>query len=61
MLLDEPTSALDLNNQIKLFETLNSLKQNKTIFVIAHKINDYKYFDNVYQLKNGTINKLGFN
>ncbi len=61
LLLDEPTSALDLNNQIKLFETLNSLKQNKTIFVIAHKINDYKYFDNVYQLKNGTINKLGFN
>ena len=61
LLLDEPTSALDLNNQMKLFKTLNLLKENKTIFVIAHKINDYKYFDNVYQLKNGTINKLGFN
>ena len=57
ILLDEPTSALDTENQTKLFKTLSDLKQNKTIFVIAHKLNNYDCFDNVYELKNGKINK----
>lgn len=56
ILLDEPTSALDTENQTKLFKTLTDLKQNKTIFVIAHKLNNYDYFNNVYELKNGKIN-----
>ena len=57
ILLDEPTSALDSENQKKLFETLTKLKKNKTIFVIAHKLSNYDCFDNVYELKNGKINK----
>ena len=57
ILLDEPTSALDSENQTKLFKTLTDLKQNNTIFVIAHKLNNYDCFDNVYELKNGKINK----
>lgn len=57
ILLDEPTSALDSENQTKLFKTLTELKQNKTIFVIAHKLNNYDCFDCVYELKNGKINK----
>lgn len=55
ILLDEPTSALDNQNQTKLFATLTELKQNKTIFVIAHKLNDYNCFDKVYVLNNGKI------
>ena len=57
ILLDEPTSALDTENQTKLFKILTDLKQNKTIFVIAHKLNNYDCFDNVYELKNGKIEK----
>lgn len=57
ILLDEPTSALDTENQTKLFKTLTDIKQNKTIFVIAHKLNNYDCFDNVYELKNGKIIK----
>lgn len=57
ILLDEPTSALDSENQTKLFKILTDLKQNKTIFVIAHKLNNYDCFDNVYELKNGKIEK----
>ena len=57
ILLDEPTSALDSENQTKLFKTLTELKQHKTIFVIAHKLNNYDCFDSVYELKNGKINK----
>ncbi len=55
ILLDEPTSALDTENQTKLFKTLTELKQHKTIFVIAHKLNSYDCFNNVYELKNGKI------
>lgn len=55
ILLDEPTSALDSENQTKLFETLSQLKQNKTIFVIAHKLNNYDCFDKVFELKDGKI------
>ena len=58
ILFDEPTSALDLENQKLLFKTLASLKQNKTIFVIAHKLSSYDMFDNVFELKNGKINKI---
>ena len=57
ILLDEPTSALDSENQTKLFKTLTELIQHKTIFVIAHKLNNYDCFDSVYELKNGKINK----
>lgn len=58
ILLDEPTSALDLNNQSILFETLNQLKSSKTIFVIAHKLQSYNDFDNVFELKNGKIKHI---
>ncbi|HHU60209.1 TPA: ABC transporter ATP-binding protein [bacterium] len=51
LLLDEPTSALDSLNQEHLFKTLTKMKSNKTILVIAHKLNDYSYFDNVYDIK----------
>lgn len=52
MLLDEPTSYLDSENQNILFNVLQQLKQNKTIFIIAHRLSDYKIFDNVFVLKN---------
>jgi len=56
LLLDEPTSALDSDNQKKLIDTLIQLKENKTIFIIAHKLHDYEGFDSVYKLSNGKIN-----
>lgn len=58
LLFDEPTSALDNNNQKLFFETINSLKNNKTILIIAHKFDDYRIFDNVYEIKNKKINNV---
>ena len=40
ILFDEPTSALDKENQEILLQTINEIKQNKIIFVIAHKLNN---------------------
>lgn len=58
ILLDEPTSALDFNNQQKLFQILVNLKNNKTIFIIAHKLNNFDIFDNVYCIKDNKIIKF---
>ncbi|MBO5309672.1 MAG: ABC transporter ATP-binding protein [Clostridia bacterium] len=58
ILFDEPTSALDSENQSKFFQTLCQLKQSKTIFMIAHKLNNYDCFDSVYELKNQKILKI---
>ena len=55
LLFDEPTSALDKRNQELFLETIETLKTEKTILIIAHKLNDYKVFDKVYELKNGNL------
>ena len=58
LLFDEPTSALDNHNQKMFFETINELKNNKTILIIAHKFDDYQIFDNVYEIHNKKIEKF---
>ena len=55
LLFDEPTSALDNKNQNKFFETINNLKSDKTILIIAHNFDNYKLFDSVYEIKNKKI------
>jgi len=52
-LFDEPTSALDKENQALFFDVIKELKKSKTILVIAHKLNSYEIFDNVFTLRNG--------
>ncbi len=54
LLFDEPTSALDNINQEQFFKTIFSLKD-KTILIIAHKIDDYNLFDNVFEINNGHL------
>ena len=58
IILDEPTSALDAKNQTLLFNTLSSLKKEKTIIVIVHKLNKFDVFDNVFEIKNANISKI---
>jgi len=55
ILFDEPTSALDKENQSLFLECITELKKTKTVLVIAHKLNSYEMFDNVFALKNGKL------
>ncbi len=55
LLFDEPTSSLDQRNQALILETIMALKQEKTVLVIAHKLDDYAGFDAVYALRDGRI------
>jgi ABC-type lipoprotein export system ATPase subunit len=45
ILLDEPTSAPDKKNEIKLFQFLSSIKNDKIIIVATHNKDCAKYFD----------------
>ena len=57
ILFDEPTSALDKENQKMFFQTIEELKNKKTILIIAHKFEDLKTIDNIYEVKNGSVVK----
>ena len=39
LIFDESTNALDTNTEEKVLETIFSLKKEKTIIMISHKIN----------------------
>lgn len=55
MLFDEPTSALDRHNQSLFMNTLAELKKTRTIFVIAHKLDDLSPFDQVFSLQDAVL------
>ena len=55
ILFDEPTSALDRENQEMFLGTLEELKQTKTLFVIAHKLDNLSLFDQVLELQDSRI------
>ena len=53
ILFDEPTSALDRDNQTLFLNTIRELKNHKTLFVIAHKLDDLSMFDMALEMKDG--------
>lgn len=55
ILFDEPTSALDRDNQNRFLATLSELKKRKTLFVIAHKLDDLSLFDQTFALENARL------
>ena len=54
IILDEATNALDPITEEKVIKSLKKIK-NKTIIMIAHRINTLKVCDNIILLKNGNI------
>jgi len=57
--LDEATSALDAESERAIGETLNKLKGNLTIVVIAHRPAMVALADRVLKLREGSIVKEG--
>jgi ABC-type multidrug transport system fused ATPase/permease subunit len=59
LLLDEITNQLDRETEqdvIQILQNLNSLK--KSVVLITHKIELWKFFDSVYEVKNKRFEKL---
>ncbi len=55
ILLDEATSALDNVTQMKIQETLNNIRADKTILVIAHRFSTVVGADKIMVMENGRI------
>ncbi len=58
ILFDEATSALDVNNEREIIKSIISLKENKTLICISHKLSNLKNMDKIIIMKKGEIDKI---
>jgi len=59
LILDEPTSSLDKENKIFIYNLIQKLKSEKTIFIISHQLEDIKDIsDKILLLKNNHISEI---
>lgn len=59
LFFDEATSALDADNEKVIMNNLNRFFQNKTVFVIAHRLSTVKNADQIIVLNKGKIVEYG--
>lgn len=59
LLLDESTASLDADNEAKINQALDRLMKNKTVFVIAHRLNTIQHADQIILLNQGKIEEIG--
>lgn len=50
LIFDEATSALDSDTESKIMEQIDNLKENQTVFIIAHRITTLKNCDRIIKL-----------
>ncbi len=59
LILDEATSNLDSASEILVQEALDRLMENRTTFVIAHRLSTVKRADQIIYLMDGVIRERG--
>lgn len=59
VLLDEATASLDPENEIYIQQAIQELVKEKTVVVIAHKLQTVRNADKIIVLKNGHISEEG--
>jgi subfamily B ATP-binding cassette protein MsbA len=59
LILDEATSALDTESEQLVQEALTTLMQNRTAFVIAHRLSTVRRADKIVVLERGRIVEIG--
>ncbi|MEH7482637.1 ABC transporter ATP-binding protein [Neobacillus drentensis] len=59
LVLDDTTSAVDMETELRIQRTLKSILQEKTCFIIAHRISSVKEADLILVMENGTIIERG--
>ncbi|MFO7682510.1 MAG: ABC transporter ATP-binding protein [Chloroflexota bacterium] len=59
LILDEATSALDTESERLIQEALDRLIQNRTTFVVAHRLSTIRNADRIVVLENGRIAEIG--
>ena len=59
LLLDEATSALDSESEEKIQQSLNKVMQNKTTFVVAHRLSTIRNADIILVMDSGELIEKG--
>jgi len=59
LILDDSTSALDAETERRIRETLESIMENRTSFVITHRIATARHADMIVVLEDGRIAEIG--
>jgi len=59
IILDEPTSALDSLSEKKITEAMHNLFKNRTVLVIAHRLQTVKHADDIIVIDSGNIIERG--
>lgn len=59
LVLDEPTSALDPEHEQHVLETLSSLRGQRTILLVTHRVESVSRCDRVFQMRSGALTEAG--
>ncbi len=59
LVLDEATSALDAESELLVQDALSNLMQNRTTFVIAHRLSTVRRADVIIALEKGRVAEIG--
>jgi ATP-binding cassette subfamily B protein/subfamily B ATP-binding cassette protein MsbA len=59
LLLDEPTSALDASTEGDLLETIERLRAQRTVIVIAHRLSTVAGADRIVAMRDGSVVECG--
>ena len=59
LILDEATSELDTESEMLVQRALNTLMENRTVFVIAHRLSTVRRADTIVVLEEGAIKERG--
>ncbi|CCF21338.1 Beta-(1--_2)glucan export ATP-binding/permease protein ndvA [Pseudorhizobium banfieldiae] len=59
LVLDEATSALDVETEARVKAAIDRLRENRTTFIIAHRLSTVRDADKVIFLDNGRIVEMG--
>ena len=58
LILDEATSALDFDTENEILKTILSVKKNKTVIIIAHRLKTIENCDQIIELDKGTVKRV---
>ena len=58
MIFDESTSSLDLETESKIIKNIKNSDFGKTIIIVSHRIENLKYCEKIYEIKDGSISLI---
>jgi ABC-type multidrug transport system fused ATPase/permease subunit len=59
LFLDEATSSLDGDSELSIMEAIESMAGQKTIIIVAHRLNTVKHCDRIFLIADGVLHSSG--